>query len=771
MATETPTLPLPIPPVDQEGDIQERRIGDVGGARTLWTQLREADFESNRQMARHQAMADGEPPYDQAARRASGQAYLSNFNPNDFKALLDTSLSAYTDLISANESFIDIFTTYGNESERVQWSQIMSRNMSRAIRSWPSFMYRYAYIPHYFTLHGVGIGYFEDCYNWQWEVTNLGQMKLPRDVKACEDEIEYCMIKSQMSASNLMRYVRKEEYAKAEGWNIGAIKRAMMQIRQQGVDQYNWMAWEEQWKNNDLVQGQTNPTVPVIYGWVKELDGSISVIVFPENSPTDNTGKPEEFMCYKRKAYRSAQEAFVMFTRGIGTNGTYHSIRGMAADIYNAMQALMRLTNRQMDLAFAAGPVFQVEDEEKIENAMLSPWGPFMLATSGIQVMSGIVAPNLNSTIAPAVDALRRTIQGNVGQYTSANALDSTREMSARETTARLEQTAQLSVTSINLFNQSMDRLAREIARRFTRKGYQRAEPGGHYVNDWIQDCLADGVPEQALHAIDHRRTRASRVIGFGSPAARRVALQSMMELWPMMDEYGKAMLLNNLTAAVVGWEQAAVYVPPPEASARPPVDAAIAELQNSVLVGGGTAVIQPNENKRVHLEIHIARMGDFIGMFEEAGQNPEMYAEIVPPLDALYEHAAATLEGYTGPDAPQFRQSLQQAGEILVNGTRHLQKEQARQAEMGEGQPQEGQLDPQAQEMAIEQQKATFEMQRRVIEWQVRLEQSQAEAEAKRQQKALDAMQTRQIKDADAAAKILRETAAMQARLATQQS
>ena len=772
MSSPTPLDSLPLPVITAEGNPVKRRIKDVGGARSLYFQYRQADFESNRQMARHQAMADGEAPYDQAARSRLGQDYLSNFNPNDLKGILDTSLASYTDLISADESFIEVFTTFGETEQRAEWSQTMSKHLSRSIRSWSRFYFQYAYIPHYFNLHGVGIGYFEDALNWQWSVTNLGFMKIARQTPACEDDIECAFTKAYVQPHKLMDIIQKGEASEAEGWNIAALKQALMNTTTNSVSLYSFTELEARWKDNDLVWGSNNPTISLIYSWVREMDGKYSIVVFTEDGTNNPSGNPEEFLCYKQGVYNNAQEAMVFFTRGIGTNGTYHSIRGLAADIFNSMQALMRLRNREVDIAFESGPMWQVEDDEALETANITPWGAGMLISRGVKPLN-MTPPVLSNTLQPAINSLQQTIQQNIGTYTSsATAIPSQREMSAKEWSGRIEQLAQLSVTQINLFNQSMDRLCREIARRFTRKDYQRNESGGHFVHDWRQACIADGVPPEALYQIDHKQTRAARTIGFGSPAARRVALQNLMELWPQMDEFGKESLVRDLVAATTGWEKANVYTPAPSATARPPFDTAIADMQNSILKDGGTATIQPNENKRVHLQQHIGAMQEFVAAFEQAGQNPAMYQEIVPPLNSLYTHSVETLETYTGIDAGEFRQQLQQVGEILVNGTRHLQKyqeEQYRQQEeaamegMEEGQQPQG-PSPEQQKAYQEQEKLTLDMQHKIVEFNVKLENMQKETDASIQRQNAEAAAKLAREDMALRAKILQDTASSQA-------
>lgn len=735
------------PVVNQDGDPLERRIRDVESARSLWGLLQQADLKSNQQMAKVQAMVDGGQPYDQAELVKQGLAYMSNFNPGDSKAVLDTSLAAFFDLVCGGEALIDVKTKYGEPSERDDLSSRISLHMSRAIRSWGLFLFRYAFIPHYSTLHGVAVTYFPDCENWQWDVTNLAYMKIPRQTLASEDEIEYSAMKKPEQPHNLMKYFRLGKIAEEEGWNLKMLRIAIANATEQIPDIQNLMEWEARWKNNDLFLGQTASSTNVIYMWVRENDGSYSLLVFLESTPNGLNGEPEKFLCERRSVFKNANEAFTFFTRGIGTNCTYHGVRGLGADMYNAFQALMRLRNREVDVANSAGPTWQLDSEEGVEQFKITPYGFGFLATPGATFVQQ-QPPNISNSIAPAVASLQQTIFTNIGQYTSSKTLDTGREISKFEAMARLEMNAQLSVTAINMFLQPLDRLFNQVVRRFTRKGYQRGEPGGQYVWEWIEACLEDGIPMKALEMLDLRSTRASRTIGFGSPAARRLAYQNLMELYPYYDDYGKQQLIRQLTGAVAGWDVANQLTVPPGAEARPPIDMAIADTQNANLAQGFAQLVLPSENKRVHLEMHIGKLTEYKQVFTEAGENPAMYAQIVPPMASIFDHAAKTLEGYTGTDAPLFRQQIQQFSETIVNGTRHLQKEQAQQAE------------EQGQQM---QDQGPSKVEMMVAEWQAKMEMHAEEFRVKQERKAADAAQTRALKDAAAAAELARKAASAQ--------
>ena len=87
------------PVVNEKGQPLERRIADVAGARSLWYRMQQADIASNQQMAKVQAMVDGKEPYEPSLLQKQGLGHMSNFNPGDAKAFLDTSIAAFMDLI------------------------------------------------------------------------------------------------------------------------------------------------------------------------------------------------------------------------------------------------------------------------------------------------------------------------------------------------------------------------------------------------------------------------------------------------------------------------------------------------------------------------------------------------------------------------------------------------------------------------------------------------------------------------------------------------
>jgi hypothetical protein len=115
--------------------------------------------------------------------------------------------------------------------------------------------------------------------------------------------------------------------------------------------------------------------------------------------------------------------------------------------------------------------------------------------------------------------------------------------------------------------------------------------------------------------------------------------------------------------------------------------------------------------------------------------------------MKTIYDHAALTLEGYTGTDAPLFRQQLQQFDETIVNGGRHLQKLQNMQAE----------------QQGMQQQEGPSEIEREMAAWKAKMDMRAEEFNQKMQQRQAEAAQKRALADASEAANIARKNVAAQ--------
>jgi len=735
---------LDLQGIPEEGEIPTRRLKDARTARELFETLRRADEENAKTRAKVQAMFDGSPPYDPAQLRKSQQQYRCNLNFGEAESLLEYAMSGYVDLLHSVEDLVHTPTLWGEPNERDHYTATISHEISRTIREWSQFNFNFLHLCTQFVGHGLGIGHFEDRFDWRFRAAGQSDFLMPRGTMASEDEMEVACARRTYPLHEIWSKIRNPEEATAAGWDVAETRKALSNSTDTvSVASFDFEKMETELKNNDWLTGARSTTITLLHLWVKEFDGSVTHCIITEKEAGN------EFLYVGEGFLGSMQQGFVMFAYGMGTNSHYHGLRGLGYKIFPAIQVSNRLRSQLVDGAMLASSVMlQPGSETDFTNMALTYYGAYAVIAPGITVVPQ-AAPNFQNSVIPVLNDMGTQLQQRTGQYTTASVFDTGRERTRFEVAAHLEAAAKLSVTALNLFYQPWDRLVREMVRRMIRPDYVRDEPGGEAIEFLRYRLQLAGVPLEALHNIDVGNVRAVRAVGAGSPAARTVSLGNLMEVMSAYDPVGRHNLLRDRTVTEVGATQADRYIKR-DPGPRMPVDAKIAMLENDALVNGRPVDVMQEEMHIVHLDEHAKALGEFIEQ-EKQGAPIE---ELVPRMMALYEHMMAHMEFIQGDVTMQeqvatYRQFLQQAGEIIHNGMKRLAKmeREAQQAGPGEAEGEGMQQGPSD---------ADVKMQARLEEHQLRLQMMTETHELKQNIKIQDAALKRSLKDADKAASIL---------------
>ena len=727
---------LPLKTITESGAPPKSRIQDVKAARDIYDSLLRGDEASSINRARVQAMFDGSPPYSERALRSSGQGFRCNLNFGEAEKFLEAAMSAYVDLINSVETLVRVETAFGDPKERIEWNRIISEEYSFQLRGWPRFNYEYLNLCNHFVGHGVGVNYFEDERSWQWRSTGLGDILIPRQTQATEESLDVAAARRSVMTNELYRYIEDPEVATSLGWNVSAVRGAIVKATSSVGDLDDWERVQQSIKNNDLWAGAKAARVKLVHLWVKEFDGTISHYI-------DVVGGDNKEFLYKRTGrYANINQAFTFFTYGIGTNGTYHGIRGLGFKMYHHLQVSNRVRSQAVDNSMLAGaPMIQPEDERSLENFSFNYFGPFAILPPNMKFVDR-ATPNVSQTMIPMLNDLSQQVQERVGQYTPAGALGKGDRRTRFEVAAHLEEAAKLNVTALNLFYSPWDRFQKEVARRFFRMDYTPNERGGSAVMEFRARCLARGVPPEALMSMDLNKTRAVRAVGSGSQAKRAVSLQQLNELAGTFDEEGRHNLFRDQVASLVGHEAADRYIP-----ARPdqriPVDAKVAQLETEHLLEGREIQVFPNELHTIHLEIHLPIVEQMFAAVEEGQLEIE---DAATQAINVFQHCVQHLEHIQqdpsiSEKVAQYNQRLQQVSELIINGQKRLAKLQRESQESGEGEE-----NPEGQS------EVSDEQQEKLIEHRLKLQMMTEKHQAEMMIKLQKAEQERQLADAKAA-------------------
>lgn len=659
-----------------DGSAPESRVRDVAAALSIYSTLFLADEKSATNRSRVDAMFDGATPYDPTVIASTGQGNRTNLNWGEAQRYLDISMSAFVDLNSSLERLVSLKTTKGEPSAREEANDIVSEEATHTIREWPSFHGSYMRLCNEFTKQGVGVTYFDNPVDWRFRVSGLSEFLIPRQTEASEENIEVAASRRQYLLHELYALVRDEEKAKAKGWNVEEIKRIIMKNAKttgtSGAVSTDWEATQRELKNNDLHTGMQNTTVSIIHMWVREFKGKVSFLMFAEQTPKD-------FILNKPAMFDRPEQAFVFFTYGVGSNGTYHSIRGLGHRIFNHIQTSNRMRCHRVDSAMLGGSVMlQPETQRALEDLSFTMYGPYSILSPNVRVVEK-AAPDLTKTMDPALADLENQLAMNV-DLSSAYGNKSSPYRNNLQTEHDLAVSSTLTGSTLNLFYAGWNRLMREVCQRLVNGPKNDPAVAAFYAR-----CLERGVLADVVKSIAHHRTTAVKAIGSGSAANRLLALRELNGISGAYDEVGRRNLIRDITSERVGRDLVNRYAPP-KPEPRTTSESKIAFLENQSLQNGQPVPVFDGELHGLHLRVHAPLLQQLLDAINSGQADP---IQLLPMVQGLHQHCSEHVT-YLANDAAaqqevaEMKQLLQQAEEVIVNFTRKIQAEQRKMAEAG---------------------------------------------------------------------------------------
>tara|TARA_B100001063_G_scaffold246099_1_gene283970 strand:+ start:154 stop:2379 length:2226 start_codon:yes stop_codon:yes gene_type:complete len=706
---------LDLGSLDEKGKPVETRLKDVKAAVGIFATLLRADEKSAVNRSRIDSMFDGVAPYNESQLASSGQGLKTNLNFGEAQRLLDISLSAYVDLYSSLERLVEVKATTGERSEVGPKEDIVAQELTDLFRRWPEFHSSYLRLCTQFIKHGVGVAYFDSPEDWKFRVGGFADILIPRQSQASENAIDIAVGRRQYQLHELYHFIKNEKAAKAVGWNVAEVKRVMMENVKTSGRAYtsgntysDYESLQAEIKNNDLYTGIQNPTVDVLHYWVREIDGSVSHYISAESSPKD-------FLYKKVSRYDSPEQAYIFFTYGVGSNGTYHSIRGLGQRIFSHIQTSNRLRCQQIDGAMLASAVMiQPENQRSLDELSFTFYGAYAVMSPNVKIVEKAI-PNLGTAVQPALQDLTQQLNLNTDTMSPYGPNQTSPYKNQMQVVADMDVATRISGSTLNLFYSSWTRLMREMVRRIV----QVKRPDAA-IKDFFDRCEKRGVEKEFIKKLDVAQTKAVRSIGNGSQANRLVSLRELQGISGQFDDVGRRNLTRDIVSTRVGHDLADRYVPAQE-SERQTVDTKIAYLENQQLQQGQQVPVVSSELHGQHLQLHVPLLQQFIQAINEGQADPQ---QVLPALQALYQHISETAQYASGDPAlgavvSNAQQILQYAEEAINNTMKALEKIQREQqqqiSEEGAGQPQMSEVDMKLQkaqvDMQITQQKAELEM------------------------------------------------------------
>lgn len=727
---------MPLLNLDEKGKAPEARLTKASKLRSMFMFRKDKDRLRAYHRAQCQDLLDGGTPYESQSLVDAGQPDTTNLNFGGAEQQLERAVTPQYRLVSSPEVMLTISTKFGPEEDRSEWNTVLAEEITRTLRELEQGAFQAKKRITKATWDGVAVSYWPDDVDFRVRASGLGHFYFDDGSDACEAEQECPISYEEYSITRLWGLIKNKETAESNGWNVEAATKA---IRKATESTGGWSDWEkmmEDLKANDIA-ATTGPTIKIISGWVKEFDGTVSLYMTTE----DDHGH-EDFIYESRHKYKSMRQAFIMYSHGIGTNTKLHSIRGLGFKIYAFEQQRNRSLSKLIDLGdLASTLLFQAGDEGTMADIGLQYYGNLAVLPPNMTLVDR-EAPDLQRSVMPVLAEMERLRNDRVAGYSPENVFDGDQRKTKYEVSAALDQSAALSDSQLDFFYGPYDRELQETVRRMTRKSYVKQDPGGDAIVELKKRLKELGVPLEAFYQIDYMATKAVRVIGAGSAAAKTQSLARVDSLRSRMDDVGQANLDRDLLVDAVGSSNADRYMPK-DGTKRTTVDTNIAVGENYDLLNQNPVEVQSSDKDLAHAREHLKPL---IEAFEAEQRGEAPIEEIGPQIAMLYNHTADHVERIsTDPTAQQeaaeMRQIMQRVGEVVSNGLKAAEKKAQEAPAEGEQQATapDGQL-----LIDVEKHRAEMRMKREEFD------QDQA-------MKAEAAQQKMAIADAEAAARITR--------------
>lgn len=708
------TLPTPATLDEETLAPPPSRVGNSAGIRSRIAEMRRADRTRAKRRTVMQLIYDGEPPYSRAKLQNKGQGDRTNVNWREAEGMVDQAKTPYYSVVFRQSRFCNIRTCYGDNVQlQDRWSDTISEQFHWLLSQWKSHSYNVQLRDWQMVFFGIGIPMFTDTESPFWEARKIGDVLVPDETVADVEQLGEAVAFRKIDPVKLFRMVDKEKSAKKEGWFPDRAKRAIVKVAPQSLTK----SWGEQWsehyaaslRRGDVIWNAKDSRIPVADYFVKEFSGKVTHCIVLDDGSAGNTNDDgdEGLLFRKEERFECFSQILQPFFFDVGT-GEWHSIKGLGPKISDFCGASNRFLCTMIDGArVGSALLLQAKDTSAMQETQLIEISGANVIQPGFEVQQNRIDQSLQGPLAVARE-LQNKLQNNTGQYLQRVSNDNA-EPTLGQAQLNEQNQAQLSESSLDRHMCSMDWLYYEQVRRALKLGMRvygarknrDLLPGESYpsmseaerLSFWfIQRCVQDGVPEEALDFDYIESVRATRGVGGGSPAAVDIATQQLMTMLPMFNEKGRTIVLSLRTASLVGQGLAKEIVPPFDTTNVPSNEAAFATLENNALrQPAGEALVAFDQDHLIHFDAHFQDMADHVQMLRTGQAQP---MEVLVHLHNFGPHTRQHLNEMAGDPTRKTQLAQREAAWLAMSKIADQLQQQMEEA-MQSQQAQQPQVDP----------------------------------------------------------------------------
>lgn len=326
----------------------DRRIKDVGSARELYIRLVYENRLRAQSFAQIRNQIEGGRPFDPNVIHKNGEDWRCNVNWNDARAAFRRIAAPYWKMVNEVPRKISV-RVHSASPEADQWGIALAEAFDRWLDDWgPDYYLQFSGFVDDLLMYGPGFVMWPDDDSPRFKWAQTVQIMFPRRTKTCVDDWELVCLKREMTADQLLKYVKDDNAANDSyraGWNPDMVKKAIQLAAPQPL-QTRFLDpnfWQDMIVSNDLIIGQVWPPISVVDLWAKNRDGKIHHYIFTEKADIG------DYLYSSDTGTDSFRRIFGTCFYGVGSNGLLHSIKGFGVLNYYYMTAINRMKCKAVD--------------------------------------------------------------------------------------------------------------------------------------------------------------------------------------------------------------------------------------------------------------------------------------------------------------------------------------------------------------------------------------------------------------------------------------
>lgn len=640
--SESPEL---LGDLSESGAAVTSRISDPEQALVIVKRLIADDRVRAARRTKVQGQIDGNAPVSLKKLQDAGREGDSNLNWREAKGHILNAWTPYFDLTIEVPVCIDADLEFASPDQDAELMRGFAEYFHDLVFGWKGFDRVQQMRDWQMLTHGPGILAWEDEWDWRSKPILVGDFYVPDETDSDLENCELAMITQERNAGQLYAKIADEKQAKAAGWFPDAVKRVIMESARANspARQWKWEKWQQAFKNGDIyVSQKLTKRIQLATLYVKEMGGKISQHIIQYGA-----GGDVDFLFSKIDRYEDWDECLCLFPYDIGSDGSYHSVKGLGTEIFPYCELSNRLKNATADVVLTGiKPMFQATSGTAAEGLQMIKLGN-----------GNVLPPNINfakldvsSSLEPALAVSREmatTLAQNTGTYRDGDVAAPTVDETAKAATIRAMDRSKLSKGAHNRFYRAKDREYTEYWRRATNPELKAHHPGAKEALAFQEKCykLCDkfGVKHEALQAVQN--IRAYRSMGLGSAAMRVEIAQAFLNpnFIDRLGEEGQNNVLRSYASALTSYAHIDAIVPSLTQGEIPTEDDSIATLENNAMNTGGEVLITPRQNHVIHLKRHVASMEQDERECQAGQQDPRICFQRLEAKGAhSYVHLAA---------------------------------------------------------------------------------------------------------------------------------